>query len=297
MDIVTAIKQLSPHAKQSYLDGFANAGPLFEQNGINTPLRRVNLVCQVMGETGGCTIVQESGNYSAARIVEIFGPGHSSAAIGPAEAARLAGDGPALFDRTYGLGNPHMAHMLGNTQKGDGWKFRGIGPLQSTGRGAAIRWGDKCRADFVTDPLVMMKPEYIMLPPLLEWTAGNLNQAADQDDTRRIRRVINGGYNGMADVQHWHDLLWPLLRANDNESWQVAAPSNSTAVLQQNLNALGASPKLVADGKYGPATIAAVKWFQAIAGVKVDGAAGPITVAAISVRIDGRHMAEAAQAA
>lgn len=295
MDIVSAIKTLSPHAKAIYLDGFASNGPLLEQYGINTPLRRVNLVCQVMGETGGCTIVQESGAYSAPRIMEIFGVGHHSAAVTAVEAQMLAGNGPALFDRVYGLGNPRKARELGNTAIGDGWKFRGIGPLQSTGRGAAKRWGDRCKADFETDPLVMVSEKYIMLPPLLEWQAGNLNAAADHDDTRAIRHRINGGFNGMVAVQQWHDRLWPLLQdgSDTRPSWQAAAPTNGTALMQQHLNDLGFTPKLNPDGKYGPATNAAVRWFQGVTGIPVDGAAGPITLAAIDDRLNGRHVAVA----
>lgn len=304
MDVVSAIKRLSPKAKAVYIDGFGNNAALFQQYGIITALRMTNLVAQVMGETGGCTIIQESGTYSAARIMEIFGVGNHSAAITAREASQLAGDGPALFERTYGLGNPRKAHELGNTKPGDGWKFRGIGPLQSTGRGAAKRWGDRCRADFTTDVLTMVRPEFIMLPPLLEWDAGGLNKWADQDDTRHIRRVINGGYNGMAEVNAWHAKLWPIFRsqgdspANDNvQSWQVALASNSTALLQQNLNALGTSPRLKEDGKYGPATTAAVRWFQQIAGIKIDGIAGPVTLATIAVRLDARHVPDLTQAA
>lgn len=294
MDIVSAIKRVSPSCKQVYLDGFGKNEPLLDQYGITTALRRVNLVCQVLGETGGGTLIQESGNYTASRILQIFGAGHHSAGIQPAEANRLAHDGPALFDRVYGLGNPHKAHELGNTKLGDGWKFRGTGPLQSTGRGAAHRWGERCHADFETDPLVMVRPEFIMLPPLLEWAENKLNEAADHDDTRRIRRAINGGYNGMENVQHWHDVLWPLLRAdNDNEqAWGAAAPSNTTAALQEQLKAIGYSGPLTVDGKYGPRTIRAVKWFQTIAGLsRIDGAAGPVTIAALSVRLGARHVA------
>lgn len=300
MDVIAAIKKVSPKCRAIYLDGFANAA-LFEQYGINNPLRWTNFICQVMGETGGGTIVQESGSYRAPRILEIFGVGHHSAGVTPAEATRLAGDGPALFDRVYGLGNPSKARELGNTKVGDGWKFRGIGPLQSTGRGAAKRWGVRCNADFETDPLLMVAPKYIMLPPLLEWQAGNLNVAADADDTRRIRRVINGGYNGMTDVQAWHDKLWPLLQHVPAEaikpSWAVAHPSNTTEALQVSLNALGYQPKLTTDGRYGPSTRKAVSWFQKANGLRVDGAAGDVTNAMIAVRLGSRHVAEGEKAA
>lgn len=294
MDIVGAIKRVSPKCKAVYLDGFATNGPLLEQYGITTPLRATNLIAQFMGETGGGTVIQESGNYRAARILEIFGAGHHSAAVTPAEARRLAGDGPALFERVYGLGNPRKAHELGNTQPGDGWKFRGIGVLQSTGRGAAKRWSDRVGVDFTADIMLMVDPRYVLMPPLLEWAAGNLNVKADHDDVRGIRRAINGGYNGLADVQAWHNRLWPILSAGGAASWQVASPSNQTDDIQRNLNALGYSPALKVDGRYGPATERAVRWFQKIAGIKVDGAAGPITLAAIALRLGARHVPEEA---
>jgi putative chitinase len=293
MDIVAAIKRVSPKCKAVYLDGFAANGPLLEKYGITTPLRATNLAAQFLGETGGGTVIQESGSYKAARIMEIFGVGHHSAAVTAAEARRLAGDGPALFERVYGLGNPRKAHELGNTQPGDGWKFRGIGILQSTGRGAAKRWGDKCGADFTADIMLMVDPRYVLLPALFEWDANKLNVKADQDDVRAIRRAINGGYNGLADVQSWHNRLWPILSKNSPPSWQVASASNQTEALQQNLNALGFEPALKVDGKYGPATERAVRWFQKIAQIRVDGAAGPVTLAAIALRLDSRHVPEA----
>lgn len=299
MDIVAAIKRVSSSCKAVYVDGFAANGPLLNEHGITTPLRATNFVAQFLGETGGGTVIQESGNYRANRILEIFGAGHHSAAVTPAEARRLAGDGPALFERVYGLGNPRKAHELGNTQPGDGWKFRGIGVLQSTGRGAAKRWGDKCGADFTADVMLMVDPRYVLMPALFEWSAGNLNVKADHDDLRGIRRVINGGYNGLADVQAWHNKLWPILSANGGAvaSWQIANPLNQTSDLQQKLNALGYTPALKVDGRYGPATDRAVRWFQRTAGVKVDGAAGPITLAALALRLDARHVTEPAVAA
>lgn len=296
--ITDAILRVSPKCKPIYLQGFEANDKLLKDHGISTPLRETNLVAQFMGETGGGTVIQESGAYSAARILVIFGAGHHSAAVSPAEANRLAYDGPALFDRVYGLGNPRKAHELGNTKVGDGWVFRGIGPLQSTGRGAAKRWGDRCHVDFESNVMLMVDPRYVMLPPVFEWDAGNLNAAADRDDVTAIRKRINGGYNGLEDVKAWHNRLWPIISNSSQPAYHAATPSNNTALLQQNLNLLGYLPKLVEDGKFGPASERAVRWFQRIAGIKVDGAVGPVTLGAIQNRLDGRHVAEpVAQAA
>jgi putative chitinase len=56
--------------------------------------------------------------------------------------------------------------------------------------------------------------------------------------------------------------------------------------LQESLNDLEAQPGLVVDGRYGPTTTVAVKWFQGLAGVKVDGIAGEVTQAAIRLRLE-----------
>jgi murein L,D-transpeptidase YcbB/YkuD len=58
-----------------------------------------------------------------------------------------------------------------------------------------------------------------------------------------------------------------------------------TRVMQANLNKLGATPPLAADGVYGPATKQAVANFQTDHGLDVDGWAGPVTTAAIATAI------------
>ena len=135
--------------------------------------------------------------------------------------------------------------------------------------------------------MLMVVPQFIMLPPLLEWSAGSCNDLADQNDVRGIRKIINGGYNGLADVEAWLDKLWALLRAPADVSahWQAAVPADGTIWLQQALNTLGYAPALTADGRYGPATTIAVKWFQQIAGLKTDGVAGDVTNSALHLRL------------
>lgn len=99
------------------------------------------ILATIYHETGTKMLpVRENMNYSADRIVQVFGKKHS-AKVTPAEAQKLAYKPEALAERVYGLGNPSMAKRLGNTAKGDGWKYRGGGVDQRTGKANYIRVG------------------------------------------------------------------------------------------------------------------------------------------------------------
>jgi putative chitinase len=128
-------RRLCPRAKASYLAAIEAGDGLLVDHEVTTPLRLAHFLAQAFHETDGLSIEWESGAYSAPRLLQIFGVGHHSAAITPAEATKLAYDAPAIFERVYGLGNPHKAAELGNTVPGDGYRYRGGGILQTTGRG------------------------------------------------------------------------------------------------------------------------------------------------------------------
>lgn len=221
---IEVVKLLCPNAKSFYLAAIENGDQLFLDHGIGTPLRLAHLFAQCFEETGGLRIDWESGSYSADRIVQVFGPGRSSAAIGPDEAQRLAHNGPALFERTYGLGNPKLAKELGNTQPGDGWRYRGGGMLQTTGRGNYRRMGQKCGVDFEARPDLIISPEHALKPALIEWTEGNCNADADRDQIRIITKKINGGYNGLDERERWLDSLKRVINSVELRPAAVQAP-------------------------------------------------------------------------
>jgi putative chitinase len=219
--------------------------------------------------------------------MEIFGVGRHSAAVRPEEVPALLSSPERLGDRVYGLGNPRKATELGNTRPGDGYRYRGGGVLQTTGGSNYRRMGEDVGVDFYSSPDLIVAPEYALKPALREWADGNLNDAADRNDLRTITRTINGGFNGLPDRQRWFERIWP--RVNDGgvvpDPWNVATADEATRWLQEALNDLGAQPRLVVDGRYGPATTEAVKWFQSVTGLKVDGIAGDVTRAMIRLRL------------
>lgn len=209
---LAALRRVAPRAHANYLQALREGSPLFKKHGINTPLRMAHFLAQAMQETGSFTVLRESMSYRAPRIMEIFGVGKHSAKITQAEAASLARNQPALAERVYGLGNPRKARELGNTEPGDGYRFRGNGVLQTTGRGNHRRMGQACGLDFENHPELLTDPEHALKPALQEWTYGNLNVAADRNDIVRITKVINGGQNGLPERRAFFASLLPLLK-------------------------------------------------------------------------------------
>jgi len=288
INTVDAVTRIAPHARDNYLEAIRTGGPLFEQHGITTPLRMAHFLAQALLETGGFTVLRENMNYSAQRLLEIFGVHRHTAAVTASEAAQLAGHPEAIAERVYGLGNPRKARELGNTQPGDGFRYRGNGVLQTTGRGNHQRIGIACGLDLEGNPDLATAPEHALKPALHEWTENNLNIFADKNDIRTITLRINGGLTGLSDREAWFDKAWSLLKADSQplEPWRASNEDDQVKWLQEALNDLGADPKLDVDGRYGPATRQAVRNFQAAVGIAVDGIAGPVTEAAIKLSLN-----------
>jgi putative chitinase len=284
---VTIARKLCPRANASYIEAFDRGDALLAQHGITTPLRLAHFLAQVFHETGGLTVLREDMRYRAPRIMEIFGVGRHSAGVTQAEAARLAGDGPALAERVYGLGNPRKARELGNTKPGDGWRYRGNGIMQTTGRGNHRRMGERCGegCDFEGRPDLVTDPDYALKPALAEWTEGRLNVLADRNDLKSITRKINGGYNGLADRRAWFDRIWKEIGgpADAVEPKTVAEPDPEVIECQEKLQALGY--KVSRTGFMNDETQKALRDFQTKAEIRADGLYGPVTEAAMDLRL------------
>jgi putative chitinase len=291
IDALTLVKSVAFNALPNYLGSIEQSTALLNQRGINTPLRLAHFFAQALLETGGFTVLRESMNYSAQRLIEIFGVNHHSAAITDAEAASLAHDEKRIAERVYGLGNPNKAQELGNTTAGDGFLYRGNGVLQMTGRGAHARTGAACGVDFEAHPELATAAEHALKPAVEEWTQNNLNTFADKDDIRTITLRINGGFNGFDDRVAWLVKLKKVLVSGGDlaQGAERGTPNDDIKTLQSNLNLLGANPQLDADGIMGPGTAAALRAFQAANNLKADGVAGPVTLAAIQLRLSSKR--------
>ncbi len=91
---------------------------------------------------------------------------------------------------------------LGNTQEGDGVRFKGRGLIQLTGRANYKSYGEHISVDLLkegNETLVSSTPEYAVGVSLWFWDSRKLNRYADEDDIRQVTRRVNGGYNGLDD--------------------------------------------------------------------------------------------------
>ncbi|MGH7020012.1 MAG: glycoside hydrolase family 19 protein [Brevundimonas sp.] len=88
---------------------------------------------------------------------------------------------------------------LGNTQPGDGKRFKGRGPIQLTGRANYRRVGRKIGIDLESHPDMVSHPSVGLLVGCVYWADRSLNAKADADDLLGLTRAINGGTNGLED--------------------------------------------------------------------------------------------------
>ncbi len=96
-----------------------------------------------------------------------------------------------------------LAKNLGNLNKGDGFKYRGRGLIQLTGKHNYKKFtneiGPKFDVNFVSQPDLVEATPYAVLVAAWYWNTRNINKFADQDDLRKVTRIINGGFNGLDD--------------------------------------------------------------------------------------------------
>ena len=87
---------------------------------------------------------------------------------------------------------------LGNTQQGDGVKYKGRGLIQITGRANYRKYANYCGFDVVRCPELLERPLGATKSSMWVFQKFGCNELADADNLKAIRRKINGGYNGLA---------------------------------------------------------------------------------------------------
>jgi len=178
------LASLIPHTANatSWFAAFDSNLPIFE---ITTKLRVAAFLGQVFIESGRLTVLLENLNYSASGLLAVF-PSHFNTSTATANARNPQ----AIANIVYG-------GRMGNTEPGDGWKFRGRGILQITGRWSYNHFSQVLFKDdrLVQNPDIMLTEDIAVKVAGAFWNEHKLNGPADTSDMVAITKAINGGTN------------------------------------------------------------------------------------------------------
>lgn len=189
------IKAVAPKARADIVEALVGAVAPFAAIGIVTKLRTAHFLAQIATETGGLMALDENLNYSVDGLIKTF----SRKRISKAQAEVLgrkpgrAADQEAIANAVYG--GAWGEENLGNTEPDDGWRYRGGGLMQTTGRANHRRAGFEANPEAIRTPLGGLKAA------LTFWSNNDLNRIADRDDITALRKVVNGGTNGLAEAK------------------------------------------------------------------------------------------------
>lgn len=172
-------------------------------HGIGTSRRFAAFLANAMHETGGLRRLTENLNYQARALTDLFG---AHRGITPEVAQRIGrtpgkpADQQAIANTIYG-GKWGLAN-LGNRDPGDGWRFRGRGLMQLTGRANNERFaravGRKLDDAFLAS---LETPEGAAGSAAHFFELAGCNALADANDIDAVRRTINGGTFGLGEVR------------------------------------------------------------------------------------------------
>ena len=160
-----------------------------ERYNIVGPVRQACFLAQIGVESGQLHYMSENLSYSAQRLTEVWPSRFPS--ISSTEG--YARNPKALANKVYAgrMGN-------GNEASGDGYKYRGRGMIQLTGKDNYQRCGQAIGFDLVGNPDLLAAPRLAAESAAWFWSANGLNRLADEGDQRAVTKKVNGGHHGLA---------------------------------------------------------------------------------------------------
>jgi putative chitinase len=261
---------------KAWCDELNKALPKYD---ITTDQRIAGFISQCSHESMDFTAMSENLNYREETLNKVFpryfGPGKRNAAEYAKNPEKIA---------NYVYMDEFRTSKLGNTQPGDGWRFRGRGLKQLTGRDNYTRFAKDYDMTAEEAAAWVETKEGALASALWFWNTNKLNAIADTGNVAALTKKINGGDIGLADRQARYAKAMAALGG------KITAPVNpqiTDAVTQtlrrgskgEDVKKMQAKLGLAADGDFGPGTEAALKKWQVANGLTADGVAGPKTLA------------------
>ncbi len=181
--------------------------------GIDTFREVSSFLANINVESNGLTVLTENLNYSTDALIKMFGRHRIS--IDDAKRygrnAQHSANQEMLANILYG--GTWGARNLGNTQPGDGWRFKGYGPKQLTGRSNQQRFATAVNKTIDDIPAYLRTPEGGMDSAGWFWQSHGLDAKAATAGVTDDRVAINGGTFGLPEVEKGFDrIIHELIR-------------------------------------------------------------------------------------
>ena len=146
-----------------------------------------------MHESNSFKVLQENLHYSSNGLKSIWGSRFPTNEI----ADKYANHPDMIANKVY-------ANRMGNgdEESGDGWKYRGRGIIQCTGKDLYKTLSNALNIDLISDPDMLLEMPYASMSAGWFWNKKGLNDLADQNNyeaTKEMTKRINGGFNGLDD--------------------------------------------------------------------------------------------------
>ena len=194
------INKLKGHIPDSVIAMLPDTMAKFE---LNTPLRLAHFLAQAGHESGGFKAVNENLNYGSKGLLSIF-----KKYFPTLESAQPYARKPEMIaNKVYGgrMGN-------GPESSGDGYKYRGRGPIQLTGKDNYRAFAKDMFEDwenlFDNPDWVTSDRDFALMSAIWFWNKNKLNVQADAGDIKLMTKKINGGYIGLEDrIKHYNEAI------------------------------------------------------------------------------------------
>lgn len=162
----------------------------FRKYEIVTPVRQAHFLGQTAHESANYSRIEENLNYSANGLMAIWGSRFPTIEV----ANEYARKPEKIANKVY-------SGRMGNTEDGDGWKYRGRGVIQLTGKENYTNCGNALGVDLISSPDLLLTQKYAALSAGWFWNKRDLNSIADLGMTDpafvSITKKINGGTIGL----------------------------------------------------------------------------------------------------
>jgi putative chitinase len=179
--------KLTPVKAEEWIDAINETCDRFD---ISTPERQACFLGQCAHESGGFSALQENLNYKQEGLCKVW----------PKRFPTIE-DAEPYHKQPQKIANKVYASRMGNGDEGsgEGWKYRGRGLIQLTGKDNYRACGEALGVDLLENPDLVATPQYAALSAGWFWDKNHLNTYADKNDMQGLTKKINGGTHGIED--------------------------------------------------------------------------------------------------